>query len=138
MGSAGAMVERTEQVTARLLDLGKFVVTLGGDRLTSIGVVRAFAQRFRTLSVLQIDAHADLRDEYEGSPLSAATVMRRVRDDCPRTAQVGIRSLSEPEAQLVAAQGLPLWLAGDIHAPTRQGRRERSGAGVKAPTRDVY
>jgi agmatinase len=138
MGNAAAMVERTEQVTARLLDLGKFVVTLGGDHLTSIGVVRAFAQRFPSLSVLQIDAHADLRDEYEGSRLSAATVMRRVRDVCPRTAQVGIRSLSEPEAQLVAAQGLPLWLAADIHAQTRQGRHEWIGEVLNALTDDVY
>src|SRR5260221_564666 len=138
MGNAAAMVERTEQVTARLLDLGKFVVTLGGDHLTSIGVVRAFAQRFPTLSVLQIDAHADLRDEYEGSPLSAATVMRRVRDVCPRTAQVGIRSLSEPEAQLVAAQGLPLWLAADIHAQTRPGRRKGIGEVLAAPTYAGY
>ncbi|MGH2505061.1 MAG: arginase family protein, partial [Ktedonobacterales bacterium] len=65
-GDAEAMVNRTEMVTGALLDQGKFVVTLGGDHLTSIGVIRAFAQRHAEMSVLQLDAHADLRDEYEG------------------------------------------------------------------------
>ena len=123
-GNAAAMVDRIEHVTATLLDAGKFPVTLGGDHLTSIGVARAFAQRYANLSVLQLDAHADLREEYEGSSLSSATVMRRVLDVCPRTAQVGIRSLSEPEAQLVEARHLPLWLASDIHA---QRMRRRTG-----------
>lgn len=138
MGNAAGMVERTERVTGELLDREKFVVTLGGDHLTSIGVVRAFAQRFPTMSVLQIDAHADLRDEYEGNTLSAATVMRRVREVCPRTAQVGIRSLSAPEAQLVHEQQLPLWLASDIHAQSRQGRRDWIGAVVESLSDPVY
>ena len=123
MGNAAAMVERIERVSGALLDRGKFLVTLGGDHLTSIGVVRAFAARHPGMSVLQIDAHTDLRDEYEGSPYSSATIMRRVLDVCPRTAQVGIRSMSEPEAALVAERGLPLWLASTIHAQTLQGSR---------------
>jgi agmatinase len=122
-GDAAGMVERVEHVTGALLDAGKLVVTLGGDHLTSIGVVRAFAQRFPGMSVLQLDAHADLREEYEGSALSSATIMRRVLEVCPRTAQVGIRSLSEPEARLVEERRLPLWLASDIHAETRRGQR---------------
>jgi agmatinase len=138
MGNAAGMVERTERVTGHLLDQGKYMVTLGGDHLTSIGVVRAFARRYPGLSVLQIDAHADLRDEYEGSSLSAATVMRRVLDVCPRTAQVGIRSLSEPEAELVAERKLPMWLAADIHAQTRGGRRDWIDEVVAALSDDVY
>ncbi len=122
-GDAPAMVARTERVTASLLDRGKFVVTLGGDHLTSIGVIRAFAQRHPAMSVLQLDAHTDLRDEYEGARMSSATIMRRTLEVCSRTAQVGIRSLSEPEAQLVAERNLPLWLASDIHAQTLRGQR---------------
>src|SRR6185437_11547856 len=57
-GDAEAMVNRIEQVTGHLLDAGKFVVTLGGDHLTSIGVIRAFAQRHTGMSVLQLEAHA--------------------------------------------------------------------------------
>ncbi|MGH2515106.1 MAG: agmatinase, partial [Ktedonobacterales bacterium] len=138
MGNAAGMVDRVELVTGHLLDRGKFVVTLGGDHLTSIGVVRAFAKRHATLSVLQIDAHADLRDEYEGSTLSAATVMRRVLDVCPRTAQVGIRSLSEPEAQLVEERRLPMWLAQDIHRQSFAGRRDWIGEVVETLTDEVY
>jgi agmatinase len=122
-GNAEGMVQRVEQVTGALLDAGKFVVTLGGDHLTSIGAVRAFAQRFPGMTVLQLDAHADLREEYEGSALSSATIMRRVLEVCPRTAQVGIRSLSEPEARLAEERRLPMWLASDLHAETLRGQR---------------
>lgn len=120
-GDAEAMVERTEQVTGALLDQGKFVVTLGGDHLTSIGVIRAFARRYPAMSVLQLDAHTDLRDEYEGSRYSAATIMRRTLEVCPHTAQVGIRSISEEEMDLITERGLPVWMAADIHARQRRG-----------------
>ncbi len=137
-GDAEAMVNRIEQVTGHLLDAGKFVVTLGGDHLTSIGVIRAFAQRHAGMSVLQLDAHADLRDEYEGARYSAATIMRRTLEVCPRTAQVGIRSLSEPEARLVEERKLPLWLASDIHAQNMRGRREWIEEVVGALSDEVY
>lgn len=137
-GDAEAMVNRTELVTGALLDRGKFVVTLGGDHLTSIGVIRAFAKRHPAMSVLQLDAHADLRDEYEGARYSAATIMRRTLEVCPRTAQVGIRSLSEPEAELVAARSLPMWLAADIHARQARGDREWIGEVVASLADEVY
>jgi agmatinase len=138
MGNARGMVDRLEQVTAHLLDQGKFVVTLGGDHLTSIGVVRAFAQRYPQMSVLQIDAHADLREEYEGATLSSATIMRRVLEVCPQTAQVGIRSLSEPEARLVDERRLPLWLASAIQAQARRGEQQWIGEVVAALAEEVY
>jgi agmatinase len=137
-GDAEAMVNRTEQVAGHLLDAGKFVVTLGGDHLTSIGVIRAFARRHAGMSVLQLDAHADLRDDYEGVRYSAATIMRRTLEVCPRTAQVGIRSLSEPEARLVEERRLPLWLASDIHAQTLRGRRDWIDEVVGALSDEVY
>ena len=137
-GDAEAMVNRTELVTGALLDRGKFVVTLGGDHLTSIGVIRAFARRHPGMSVLQLDAHADLRDEYEGATYSAATIMRRTLEVCPRTAQVGIRSLSEPEAELVAERSLPMWLAADIHARQARGDRGWIEEVVAALSDEVY
>lgn len=120
-GNAEAMVTRTEEVADLLLDQGKFLLTLGGDHLTPIGIIRAHAKRHPKMSVLQLDAHADLRDEYEGARYSAATIMRRVLDFCPNTAQVGIRSLSAPEAELAHERKLPMWLASDIHAHKRRG-----------------
>jgi agmatinase len=137
-GNAAGMVERVEQVTTALLEREKFVVTLGGDHLTSIGVVRAFAKRYPAMSILQIDAHADLREEYEGSALSSATIMRRALDVCPRTAQVGIRSLSEPEARLVEERRLPMWLASEIHRQTLQGKRKWIEEVVAQLADDVY
>lgn len=138
MGNIAGMVDRIEQVTEHLLNHNKFIMTLGGDHSTSIGVVRAFAKRFPGLSVLQIDAHADLRQEYEGAPLSSATIMRRVLDVCPRTAQVGIRSLSEPEAKLVEERKLPMWLASDIHAQTLRGQRGWIDEVIAALGDEVY
>lgn len=138
MGNAQAMTDRVEQVTGELLDHGKYVVTLGGDHSISIGVIRAFAKRHPNLSVLQIDAHTDLRDEYEGNALSSATIMRRVLDVCPRTAQVGIRSISEPEAQLVQERKLPLWLASDIRSQIMRGHDEWIARVVTSLSDEVY
>lgn len=123
MGNAAAMTNRIEQVTGQLLDRGKFVATLGGDHSISIGVIRAFAARYPAMSVLQIDAHTDLRESYEDNPLSSATIMRRVLDVCERTAQVGMRSISAPEMQLIEERHLPLWLASDIAARRFRGDR---------------
>jgi N1-aminopropylagmatine ureohydrolase len=137
-GDAAAMVERAEQVTSELLRCGKFIVTLGGDHSISIGVIRAFARRYPSLSVLQVDAHTDLRDEYEGSRLSGATIMRRTIEVVACTAQVGIRSISEAEAELVAERRLPVWLASEIAAQQAQGRREWIAAVVNALGDEVY
>lgn len=137
-GNAAAMVERTEQVTTELLRQEKFVVTLGGDHSVSIGVISAFAKRFPSLSVLQLDAHTDLRDEYEGSCFSGATIMRRVLDLGVRTAAAGIRSVSEGEAELIAARSLPIWLASDIHAQKAQGRRDWIAEVVRNLGEEVY
>ncbi len=84
-----------------LLDAGKFVVALGGEHSISYPVFRAFQGRYKKLSVVQLDAHADLRDEYEESKYSHACVMRRIREHTDRVEQVGIRSLSVEEARLI-------------------------------------
>lgn len=86
---------------SELLDAGKFVVALGGEHSITYPVFRAFQGRYKKLSVLQLDAHADLRDEYEESKYSHACVMRRIREHTDRVEQVGIRSLSVEEARLI-------------------------------------
>lgn len=85
----------------KFLDDGKFVVTLGGEHSVTIGVAQAYAEKFPGLSVLQIDAHTDLRQEYEGSRFNHACVMARVREMCP-IVQVGIRSMDVGEKPYVA------------------------------------
>jgi agmatinase len=138
MGNAQAMAERTERVTAHLLDQGKFVATLGGDHSISIGVIRAFAKRYPALSVLQIDAHADMRDEYEGNRLSSATIMRRTFEVAPRIGLVGIRSFSEAEAEFLQQRKIPVWLASTIREQTFSGRREWIDDVVAALGDEVY
>jgi len=107
-GSPQAMVERIEAVVGELLDQGKFVVTLGGEHTVTVGAVRAHAARIAGLSVLSIDAHADLRDEYLDSPYNHACVMRRVLEVCP-VAQVGMRSASTDQVALIRERGLPFF-----------------------------
>jgi agmatinase len=85
-----------EDTIKNLLDHSKFPVVIGGEHSVTIGSVRAFADRFPNLSVLQVDAHTDLRDEYLGSSHNHACVMARVRELCPYV-QVGIRSMDASE-----------------------------------------
>ncbi|MEI9900576.1 MAG: arginase family protein [Hyphomicrobium sp.] len=70
----------------RLLDSGKFLCSLGGEHALSGPIVKAFSEKFSGLSVLQIDAHADLRDTYDDTPYSHACAMRRALEYCPRGA----------------------------------------------------
>ncbi len=96
--------EMSRQVEAKvsdLLDSGKFVVTLGGEHSVSVGSIKAHGSRYEDLSVLQLDAHLDLRDEYEGSRFNHACVMARVKEICP-IVQAGIRSMCiEEKAEIV-------------------------------------
>lgn len=82
---------------AGLLADGKLPVLLGGEHSLTPPAVSAVARKFPDLSVLQIDAHADLRESYQGNSNSHACAMRRVVEICPAV-QVGIRSLSAEEA----------------------------------------
>lgn len=92
------MVARVRAAVARLLDDGKFPLLLGGEHSLTVGAVAACRERWPELGVLHLDAHADLRDTYHGTPHSHACAMRRVVElGCP-LASVGIRSLSAEEA----------------------------------------
>jgi agmatinase len=108
-----AMLERITEVTRDLLRHGKFVIGLGGEHTISFGLVRAFAERFPGLSVLQFDAHADLRDTYQGTPYNHASVLRRISELVPAV-QVGIRSLSREEAEWVKSCGKKLFYAAEV------------------------
>lgn len=95
-------LDEIKRVTAELLAYGKFLVVLGGEHSLSVPVVEAVAARTPGLSVLQIDAHADLRESYQGSRFSHACAMRRILEHAPCT-QVGIRSLSKEESEALPA-----------------------------------
>ena len=86
------------------LERGKLVVTVGGDHSCAFGAIQAHAERFPGMGVLHLDAHADLRDAYEGFTWSHASVMLNVVRRLPgvkRLVQVGIRDLGEAEAELI-------------------------------------
>ena len=110
-----AMAARVEQATGWILDQGRLPAILGGEHSITAGAVRAAARRFGGLSVLQFDAHADMRDSYLDSPYSHACVMRRVREQVP-AASVGIRSLSEEEAGHLREHPVPLWSTRSLRA----------------------
>ena len=95
-GSMEDAVRTVERVGGEILDAGKFLVTLGGEHSITSGLVAATASRHRGLSVLQIDAHADLRDSYQSQRHSHACAMRRTLDHAP-VVQVGIRNISAEE-----------------------------------------
>lgn len=89
-------VARIRTRCAELLADGKTVVGLGGEHSVTIGLVEAHAEAFPGLTVLQLDAHTDTRDQYDGSRCSHACVMARVAERCDYL-QVGIRSMDSSE-----------------------------------------
>lgn len=96
--SPEALVNAVSEKTSYLFREGKFPVIIGGNHSVSIGAIRASSEAYKDLSVLQLDAHADLRPEYEGSGLNHACVMARARESA-QIVQVGIRSMSADELQ---------------------------------------
>lgn len=99
-GSMDEVVGEIRRVASEIVSRGKFPVVIGGEHSITAPIVAAVAGRHPGLSVLQIDAHADLRDTYMGTPHNHACAMRRVLDYAPAT-QVGIRSLSPEEAAAI-------------------------------------
>jgi len=96
---APAVVVRTRRCVEELLDAGRFVVCLGGEHTSSLGPIQAFASRYgEALSVLQLDAHGDLRQSYQGNPYSHASVMARALESVSSVVQVGTRAQSQEEA----------------------------------------
>jgi agmatinase len=95
-----AHVKAVYESVINLLQDGKFPVIVGGNHTVSIGSIKAFADRFSDLTILQLDAHSDLRQEYEGSAFNHACVMARVKEIAP-VVQVGIRSMSAEELHYV-------------------------------------
>lgn len=94
------MVAAVNARVVQHLEKGKFVVILGGEHSVSIGTIKAHASRYNDMTVLQLDAHSDLRDEYLGSKYNHACVMARVKEHCP-IVQVGIRSMDRSEKDAV-------------------------------------
>lgn len=95
------MIGAVRRTVAGVITDGKIPVMLGGEHSVSFGAVQALREAFPELTVLQLDAHADLREAYQGTPFSHAAVARRIAEICPLV-QVGIRSMSVEEAEFLA------------------------------------
>ncbi|MDP3730743.1 MAG: agmatinase [Candidatus Omnitrophota bacterium] len=98
-----AMVDKVYTSTMELLKANKFPVILGGEHSLSIGSVRAFKEIYPDLSVLHLDAHYDMRDEYFGSKFNHGCVARRISEMCS-IVQTGMRSLSKEEKDFLSSQ----------------------------------
>jgi agmatinase len=128
------MMESLLERGRELVSSGKFVTMIGGEHSVSAPVIRAHAERYDNLSVLQIDAHADLRDTYDGTPHSHASIMARVtRDLRLPSVQCGIRSISAEEARAIDELPTRIFWAKDI-----VGRAEWWDAAVDGLTENVY
>ena len=116
-GPAG-MVDAIAACAEEHLRTGKLLVGLGGEHTVSAGIARAVHAVHGDFVMVQIDAHSDLRDEYEGSPYSHASIARRVFDMGATIVQFGIRSICREEIELIRAERerLHVWFAEDVHA----------------------
>jgi agmatinase len=118
-GSLDEVMAEIFAAQCALLDDDKFPVALGGEHSLTPPLVNAVARKYKDVSVLQIDAHADLRNQYQGNRASHACAMRRVLETCPAV-QVGIRSLSVEEARAIPKLRTKIHWASDIvRAPVR-------------------
>ncbi|MBV9928783.1 MAG: agmatinase [Acidobacteria bacterium] len=129
-----AMMKTLLTRARELVGAGKFVCMIGGEHSVSGPVIQAHAERYENLSVLQIDAHADLRDTYDGTPHSHASIMARVVRDLKLPAvQVGIRSISAEEARSLDQFPTHIYWAKDI-----AGRTDWWEEAVSHLTENVY
>jgi agmatinase len=130
--SPEAMIDRVESVVGELVEMGKFVVTLGGEHTIAVAPVRAYARRVPDLSVLAFDAHADMREEYLDSRYNHACTLRRSLEAVraggnrgqgtgdrgqgtggsePTLVHVGLRSATREEHEFLRGAGIPFFPA---------------------------
>jgi agmatinase len=119
------VAERLQREVAGWLEREKFVITLGGEHTSVVGAIWAHLAAFPDLSILQLDAHSDLRPSYQDDPWNHACAMARALDHAAlpdQLVQVGIRSQSRRESEIVRERGIPVLPAHELHAADRCGR----------------
>jgi agmatinase len=113
-GGPREMIQSARRQVAEIVVNQKIPVVLGGEHSITMGAVQALSDTCPSLSVLHLDAHADLRDSYQGTPYSHACVSRRIIERCP-VVQVGIRSMSIDEAVFMKERGIPSYSAAFVN-----------------------
>jgi len=133
-GTQAQVMERIESKVALITESGRLPLVLGGEHSITPAAVNGVARiKGNKITVVQFDAHADLRQEYQGNAHSHACAMARIRERFPAV-QVGIRSLSAPEAQWIEREDLPVFFASQMVKNT--GWMEEALASIE--TEDVY
>ena len=116
-GDAEAVIARIADATRAIVEAGAFPVVLGGEHTVTYGVIKGLlAAGIDDLGVVQIDAHADLREAYEGNALSHASVMKRILDEDVPVFQLGVRAYCEEEIKTRKTYGVK-YLDADILVP---------------------
>lgn len=108
------MVDAVKNACLKVLSDGKFPVVLGGEHSVSLGFFLALREHYGSFTVLQFDAHSDLRDSYEGTAYSHACVMRRICEYTNDVVQVGIRSLCDEEAEFLSERDNKVFYAHEM------------------------
>ena len=108
MGGPALMVQRVREAVASCIAPGRIVGVLGGEHSLTAGSVQAHLDARPSLSVLYLDAHADLRDEYQGTSWGHASAARRAFEHCP-VALAGVRSLCLEERDFIRDNRIPVW-----------------------------
>ena len=126
------MLRMVSEVVSLSVQSEKLPVVVGGEHSISLGAIRPLIEQYPRLSVLQLDAHADLRDSYEGTPYNHACVGRRISELCPLV-QVGVRSMSQEEADFKRSS--PVVTVFDHHL--KQGEKVLEDV-IQTLTDDVY
>ncbi len=108
MGGPREMAQRVHDAVAACIAPGRTVGVLGGEHSLTAGSVQAHFETFPSLSVLYLDAHADLRDEYQGTQWGHASGARRVFELCP-VVLAGVRSLCVEEREFIRDNRIPFW-----------------------------
>jgi agmatinase len=131
------LAERLRKTVGGWLDRGKFVITLGGEHTSVVGAIKAHCETFSDLTIVQLDAHSDLRPSYLGDPWSHACAAARVLDFHDALVQVGIRSQDREERAFSEGKGLPVFYAHEIHC-CQEEREDWIGLIIRTTRKHVY
>jgi agmatinase len=113
-----AMLDKIRKVAQPWVFQGKLVLALGGEHTVTLALVQAVQTKYPDVTVVALDAHADLRDSYDGTKLSHACTLRRVYELGRPLTILGVRSYSKEEADLLwVAPRMKMFKAAEMHTP---------------------